>query len=1279
MKPSYFSAGPENVPQDFVKPTKSFKRKVILSMLGLAAFFIVYLGLMIWFAKESLNAFSYLRSYRPDNEFSVLFAGVILLILAVFMFKSLIIFGKRTKNPYKQVTIADEPELVNFVNSVAEELGAPKPHKIYLSDRVNASVSYDLSLLNILFPSKKNLEIGIGLVNVMNLTEFKAILAHEFGHFAQRSMLLGRYVYVAQQIAEKIIYKRDALDRGLAVFGRIDIRISWIAWILMVLVWAIRSFVSVLFGVVAISERALSREMEYQADKVAVSVTGSDSLIFGLHKLQAADQAYHGSIELLERLIRDKKTVTNLFVLQSEYIERMGQVLDDPSYGKVPLNIVPDANYRVFKNAHVNPPQMWSTHPADSDREANAKKVYVPSQIDDRSASLLFADFTILCEEITSRILKNANIDIDETLTNEEAIQFMMKTVFSWESLSNKYKGVYLNRPVFSNVENASEMYDVVLEESPKNELLKLYSDEIKEKLDAHRELMDEINSLKNTQNEAVTGEKRKIVHRGIEIKRRQIPEILKQLLEEAHVLNNALIQHDKKCRKVHYEVLRELDIRYCSYHQSFVGSLVFAEHSIQGLQQRAQLLSHTLLIASADGRISESEVNEIVNSANSLYEIMRNTVLGLKKLELSQPLLEKLEVEKLMDIMEPFRFETADHQNIQAWINNYGGWLQVVGEAIQRVYHVCLDHLLFLEDGAQKAYLQGTPMPEFHATINYPEEFVRVKPNSETEPRLKLKFWDKFQGGIGLFPTIARFAAAGGILALAIVMTYIHPLVDVHIHNGLDREVLVYFDGARYEMPPLSNLEVFVEPVSVVRTKTTDGHLIETFRPEFTSGYNHYIYNVASASYLLEYRVVYGLPESYQNQTSKPNLIGATRWHPTFAKFIFRDPPSSIRSDGFNYFTVLDCFDKLDASQLPFVGPNDKDKETLRAVHLQWDVKESPVASQWLHMLKNTKSDKELLNKRLKLYPDEINSWRSLIDISSREEKANLEQKFDATFSKTGNPDFLYLKYRAMEDSEISKNGFIDGHLKYPTNRWFGLSAGYEYARSRDWKSSIEAFQVFEQSSPDHLASCSMLFRMARIYAAENGDEEVLDLASCVLVNQVQRVESGPLNSLEGYDVFYHLLNMGELAAAEKELLKFNSEDRTSLSILIAASSGCDEAFRIKTLDEINSTALVYYPPVIALCLLQGKDAAPFVSRYCTVNDLSPSQKQAVQGFVRCLKDGDIKLAETELESIENFVLRTELEMIGCIVLQRKAPAVWNREVRSILLPYERPYIEAI
>src|SRR5690606_26873812 len=135
--------------------------------------------------------------------------------LAVFMVKALLFVKKGSIEQDYEVTATSEPQLFTFLFRLADETGAPRPHRVFLSPRVNACVFYDLSLLNFFFPSKKNLEIGLPLVNALTVSEIKAVLAHEFGHFAQRSMALGNWVYIAQQIAAHIIAKRDALDNFL--------------------------------------------------------------------------------------------------------------------------------------------------------------------------------------------------------------------------------------------------------------------------------------------------------------------------------------------------------------------------------------------------------------------------------------------------------------------------------------------------------------------------------------------------------------------------------------------------------------------------------------------------------------------------------------------------------------------------------------------------------------------------------------------------------------------------------------------------------------------------------------------------------------------------------------------------------------------------------------------------------------------------------------------------------------------------------------------------------
>src|SRR5262249_56724551 len=77
---------------------------------------------------------------------------------------------------------------------------------------VNAAVMTHTGLTSLFWPTGKDLLIGLGLVNVLTLSEFKSVLAHEFGHFAQKSTRLGGYVYTANRIIYDLVCGRDWFD-----------------------------------------------------------------------------------------------------------------------------------------------------------------------------------------------------------------------------------------------------------------------------------------------------------------------------------------------------------------------------------------------------------------------------------------------------------------------------------------------------------------------------------------------------------------------------------------------------------------------------------------------------------------------------------------------------------------------------------------------------------------------------------------------------------------------------------------------------------------------------------------------------------------------------------------------------------------------------------------------------------------------------------------------------------------------------------------------------------
>ncbi len=275
-----YPASPTNIPAGLTQAKNSYKRQAWLAMAGLLCFMVFYLALLACFGLITYNGALAIKAGNADLWQIIIFISSFL--LTVFMIKALFSVRKSGDPGGVEVTQADEPKLFEFLYSLADEVGAPKPYRVFVTPEVNAAVFYDLSLMNLVFPSKKNLIIGLGLVNVLNLGELKSVLAHEFGHFSQGSMMVGRWVYIAQQIIAHMVATRDWLDSIVRFISSIDLRVAWLGWILSLVIWSIRSLMDTLFGLVVIAERALSREMEFNADLVAVSVTGSDALVNAL-------------------------------------------------------------------------------------------------------------------------------------------------------------------------------------------------------------------------------------------------------------------------------------------------------------------------------------------------------------------------------------------------------------------------------------------------------------------------------------------------------------------------------------------------------------------------------------------------------------------------------------------------------------------------------------------------------------------------------------------------------------------------------------------------------------------------------------------------------------------------------------------------------------------------------------------------------------------------------------------------------------------------------------
>jgi len=784
-------------------------------MLLLSSFVAAYVALSGWFVWTALRNLAAVVIGRDDAVWAAVGGGAAA-YLAVFMLKALFFVKHSYEINDIEITPQQEPRLFAFLNRLADEAKAPRAHRVFLSPLVNAAVFYDLSILNLILPSKKNLEIGLGLVNVLNMGEFKAVLAHEFGHFAQRSMAVGRWVYIAQQIAGHIITTRDALDSFLSRLSRFDFRVAWIGWLLSLIVWSIRSVMVTFFHLVILAQRALSREMEFQADLVSVSLTGSDALIHALHRLQVADDAWDRTLHFGFVEVQKARPVRDLFAVQHRIIHHMRTILSKPEYGAPPAmpQQQPD-RHRIFKLELAQAPRMWSTHPSNTDREANAKRTYIPADIDDGSVWELFQDAGAIKERMSQHIFK-AGADAPPAAPVDESLKRLDER-YERSYLQPRYRGVYLGRSVVRHATNPGELYV----EQPANEDLpaaldSLYPESIADRLERLRELHDELNALEALRLGVASAPGGVMQHRGRQLRRADLPGVISQLRGEVRATAQTVQEHDRRCRSIHMEAARQVGMGWDEYLRGLAGVLHYADHTEADLRDVQGLFANVYAVVTADRNVSATELDRLVGTANRVFVVLKAVYAQAGAVSLDSALLRELGTESWAQMLGEFKLIKASKENIGDWLGVIDSWINATAAALESLQLAALNQLLvtegevagFLRQGVQPPEAQPPQAqpPEAPPASVIPKDYPVLPPGKERERQTSLDLWSRFQIADGLAPTLARLAVAGAIITVVLLLGGSTAQPSLMVYNGLDTTVNVALGPSRITLNPFTS-----------------------------------------------------------------------------------------------------------------------------------------------------------------------------------------------------------------------------------------------------------------------------------------------------------------------------------------------------------------------------------------------------------------------------------------------------------------------------------------
>lgn len=408
---NFFSGGSEK--PTTVQPAGSFRLQVLKMMGSILLFFVTYGFLLIYagilaaiflWAGVSLIMFAPLQ---PISLFSILLIaaglGIIFMGLMQVLFLIKFLFTRQQQDLTLRIPITrkEQPVLFDCLQKIARATKTRFPKKVYLSPGVNAAVIYPVRFMNMFWPVGKKLEIGLGLVNSLNISEFSMAIAHEFGHFSQRSMKLASYVYTVNRMIYNMLYENQSWHKTMSWISGRWIVFALLARINLRIVSDIQKALRLMYGMVNRQYMALRREMEFHADEVALKVAGTDAAISAMRRLEISGFFYEHCLLQLPEMAKQQRRFGNIYEVHRSLV-RLYASQHEIALDAHQLPLVTDNYFSSFLLSRVQLPDQWATHPSREEREQRYVAANINKAVHPESAWQLFQHAEELQERMSA-------------------------------------------------------------------------------------------------------------------------------------------------------------------------------------------------------------------------------------------------------------------------------------------------------------------------------------------------------------------------------------------------------------------------------------------------------------------------------------------------------------------------------------------------------------------------------------------------------------------------------------------------------------------------------------------------------------------------------------------------------------------------------------------------------------------------------------------------------------------------------------------------------------
>jgi Zn-dependent protease with chaperone function len=251
----------------------------VFAVLAMVMVFLSYAVLLAIAAGCLMIAYLAFRAFRAESaNLQILAISAFGVAIAGALLWSLIPRRDNFTAPGPLLDRESQPRLFAELEHIAACLNEPLPREVYLIGDMNAWVADRGGIMG--FGARRIMGLGLPLLSLLSISQFRAVLAHEFAHYYGGNTRLGPWVYKTRTAIIRVFENVGSL-RKLARLAVLQM--------MYLLVTTLLRWYFILFMRIT---KLVSRRQEFRADELACIIAGPQSLIDGLQIINSPGAAW---------------------------------------------------------------------------------------------------------------------------------------------------------------------------------------------------------------------------------------------------------------------------------------------------------------------------------------------------------------------------------------------------------------------------------------------------------------------------------------------------------------------------------------------------------------------------------------------------------------------------------------------------------------------------------------------------------------------------------------------------------------------------------------------------------------------------------------------------------------------------------------------------------------------------------------------------------------------------------------------------------------------------